>query len=73
EPTLRATGLVQPGSLNRWSYRILLPPGTPDSSLDAARDRIRAATPEAGWEIRSRDNADPRFAKSIERFTQFLT
>ncbi|GAN51841.1 ABC transporter permease [Methylobacterium radiotolerans] len=73
EPTLRATGLVQPGSLNRWSYRLILPPGTPDADLDAAQARIRAATPEAGWEIRSRINADPRFAKSIERFTQFLT
>ncbi|MGU3663659.1 ABC transporter permease [Methylobacterium sp. A49B] len=73
EPTLRATGLVQPGSLNRWSYRILLPSGTPDADLDAAQARIRAATPEAGWEVRSRSNADPRFAKSIERFTQFLT
>ena len=73
EPTLRATGLVQPGSLNRWSYRLLLPPGAPDADLDAAQGRIRTATPEAGWEIRSRTNADPRFAKSIERFTQFLT
>ncbi|WP_342110295.1 ABC transporter permease [Methylobacterium sp. SI9] len=73
EPTLRATGLVQPGSLNRWSYRLILPPGTPDADLDAAQARIKAATPEAGWEIRSRSNADPRFAKSIERFTQFLT
>jgi putative ABC transport system permease protein len=73
EPTLRATGLVQPGSLKRWSYRLILPPGTPDADLDAAQARIRAATPEAGWEIRSRTNADPRFAKSIERFTQFLT
>ncbi|KAA0124150.1 ABC transporter permease [Methylobacterium sp. P1-11] len=73
EPTLRATGLVQPGSLNRWSYRLILPPGAPDADLDAAQARIRAATPEAGWEIRSRTNADPRFSKSIERFTQFLT
>jgi len=73
EPTLRATGLVQPGSLNRWSYRLILPPGAPDADLDAAQGRIHAATPEAGWEIRSRTNADPRFSKSIERFTQFLT
>ncbi len=29
--------------------------------------------PEAGWSIRTRMNADPRFAKNIERFTQFLT
>ena len=41
------------------------------------RDRIAAdgarLLPEAGWEIRSRVNADPRFASNIERFTQFLT
>ena len=73
EPTLRATGLVQPGSLNRWSYRLILPPGASDAELGAVQEKIRAATPEAGWEIRSRSNADPRFAKSIERFTQFLT
>ncbi len=70
EPALRMTGLVQPGSLNRWSYRIVLP-------RDA--DTRRRATPDpcgdAGsrMEIRSRTNADPRFSKSIERFTQFLT
>ena len=29
--------------------------------------------PEAGWNIRTRLNADPRFARNIERFTQFLT
>ena len=27
----------------------------------------------AGWEIRTRENADPRFSRNIERFTQFLT
>ncbi|MDP4026387.1 FtsX-like permease family protein [Methylobacterium sp. NEAU 140] len=70
DATLRATGLVQPGSLNRWSYRLILPAG---ADLDAAQARIKAATPEAGWEVRARTNADPRFAKSIERFTQFLT
>jgi len=74
EPTLRATGLVQPGSLNRWSYRIVLPQGAAGAAgLEATQARIRASTPEAGWEIRSRTNADPRFSKSIERFTQFLT
>ncbi len=49
EPALRATGLVQPGSLNRWSYRIVLPKDAArDSDIDAAQARIRAATPEAG-------------------------
>lgn len=72
QEALRATGLVQPGSLNRWSYRIAVP-GAADADLDAAAARIAKAAPEAGWEMRARSNADPRFAKSIERFTQFLT
>ena len=69
---LRATGLVQPGSLNRWSYRLQLP-GTSDAELEAVSHRVGKALPDAGWETRSRLNADPRFTKSIERFTQFLT
>ena len=43
------------------------------AGLDAAAARIAAAAPQAGWEMRARTNADPRFSKSIERFTQFLT
>ena len=69
---LAASGLVQPGSLVRWTYRVMLADPT-----DAAVERVVAAAareaPEAGWEIRSRVNADPRFARNIERFTQFLT
>ncbi len=70
QAALRGTGLVQPGSLSRWSYRVQLPPGT---ALDPVEARVRQAAPEAGWQVRSRANADPRFAQSIERFTQFLT
>lgn len=72
QDALRATGLVQPGSLVRWTYRLDL-----GAAGDAELERIAAdaarAFPEAGWEIRSRVNADPRFARNIERFTQFLT
>jgi putative ABC transport system permease protein len=69
---LAATGLVQPGSLNRWSYRLQLP-DLPDAELERRAAAIAKAAPEAGWEMRARTNADPRFARSIERFTQFLT
>ena len=31
------------------------------------------ALPQAGWEIRSRDNASPQLERTISRFTQFLT
>ncbi|TDR90039.1 ABC transporter permease [Enterovirga rhinocerotis] len=76
---LRATGLVQPGSLVRWTYRITLPEDQagsgPAPSPAAIADTLRADLPDdaAGWEIRTRDNADPRFTRNIERFTQFLT
>jgi putative ABC transport system permease protein len=74
QAALRATGLLQPGSLVRWTYRLSLPPGRDSDEVvsDLVGDTTRAL-PEAGWEIRTRLNADPRFSSNIERFTQFLT
>jgi putative ABC transport system permease protein len=74
EAGLRATGLLQPGSLVRWIYRVKLPANADDDR--AATTFIadaRAASPEAGWEIRSRANASPQLERTINRFTQFLT
>ena len=77
QAALRATGLIQPGALHRWTYRVSLtgPDLVPDEALARAVAAIRRDLPEggAGWEIRARDNADPRFARNVERFTQFLT
>jgi putative ABC transport system permease protein len=69
---LRASGLLQPGSLVRWTYRLHVPNAS-DARLEQIAAEAARALPEAGWEIRSRVNADPRFARNIERFTQFLT
>jgi putative ABC transport system permease protein len=74
EAALRATGLLQPGSLVRWIYRIKLPDNSADDRTAAALiGDIRSALPEAGWEIRSRSNASPQLERTISRFTQFLT
>lgn len=74
QEALHATGLVQPGSLVRWTYRLILPASvTSDTDLARIEAEAAQALPEAGWGIRSRVNADPRFARNIERFTQFLT
>jgi putative ABC transport system permease protein len=74
EDALRATGLVQPGALVRWHYRVGLPPA--DAS-EAAVSRVvaNAATrfPDAGWEVRTRTNASPSLEQDVERFTQYLT
>ncbi|MEA2920585.1 MAG: putative transport system permease protein [Bradyrhizobium sp.] len=74
ERALRATGLLQPGSLVRWIYRVRLPANaTSDRATAALVNDTRNALPEAGWEIRTRDNASPQLERTISRFTQFLT
>jgi putative ABC transport system permease protein len=74
EAGLRATELLQPGSLVRWIYRVKLPDTASGArAATALVDDIRSALPEAGWEIRSRDNASPQLERTINRFTQFLT
>ncbi|HZH09256.1 MAG TPA: ABC transporter permease [Microvirga sp.] len=74
QEALKATGLVQPGSLVRWTYRLTVPPVlSNEEGLAQIEAEANRALPEAGWRIRNRLNADPRFAKNIERFTQFLT
>jgi putative ABC transport system permease protein len=74
QEALQATGLVQPGSLVRWTYRLTLPPvQSTEEGLTQIEAEANRVLPEAGWNIRTRLNADPRFARNIERFTQFLT
>ena len=73
EAGLRTSGLLQPGSLVRWSYRISLPGEPSESVVQTIISDAKARFPEAGWDIRSRMNASPQFARQIDRFTQFLT
>ncbi|MCK1637196.1 FtsX-like permease family protein [Bradyrhizobium sp. 157] len=74
ETSLRASGLLQPGSLVRWMYRVKLPDNAADERAAAQLvNSARSALPEAGWWIRSRDNASPQLERTINRFTQFLT
>jgi putative ABC transport system permease protein len=74
EAGLRATGLLQPGSLVHWIYRVKLPDNAASDRAGAALiGDVRKALPEAGWEIRDRSNASPQLERTISRFTQFLT
>src|SRR3954467_5009467 len=74
EASLRAAGLLQPGSLVRWIYRLKLPDNAADErAATQLIESARSALPEAGWEIRSRGNASPQLERTINRFTQFLT
>jgi len=74
QDALRATGLLQPGSLVRWHYRLRLPANnTSDAAAKALTALARAQFLEAGWDIRNRSNASPQLERNVERFTQFLT
>src|ERR1700736_6430770 len=74
EEALRATGLLRPGSVVRWHYRLRLAGNDEtDAAVRAITAAAQAQLPEAGWEIRSRSNASPSLAQNVERFTQYLT
>jgi putative ABC transport system permease protein len=73
EAALRATGLLQPGSLVRWQYRLRLPSEASNSAVTALQKKAQAAFPDSGWEIRTRGKASPQLERNVERFTQFLT
>ncbi|WP_273791997.1 ABC transporter permease [Brucella anthropi] len=70
---LRASGLIQPGSLVDHIYKVALPDGAPDAAIADVRRQASADFPDAGWNIRSRANAAPALSANIERFSQFLT
>ena len=78
---LRSSGLIQPGSLVRWTYRLQVQAADGGSGrLIASNEQVQAivresetAFPEAGWRVGTRDRISPNFSRNLERFTQFLT
>ena len=41
--------------------------------MTALTDQAKAAFPDAGWRVRTRDKASDRLEENVERFSQFLT
>jgi len=69
---LSQTGLIQPGSLVRYEYRVrLLDPS--QNNLERVVGEAKEKFPDAGWRIRSRANAAPALTRNVDRFSQFLT
>lgn len=68
--SLAATGLIRPGSLVRYYYRLRLPEG-----VDPGRwaRGLEAAFPEAGWRVRDPGQAAPQLRRFVARLAQFLT
>ncbi|MDJ0513814.1 MAG: ABC transporter permease [Methyloceanibacter sp.] len=73
--TLDATGLIQPGSLIRWTYRIKLPndAGTNRTTLTEVRKAMETAFPQSGFAIRDWTDPAPSLRRDARRFTQFIS
>jgi putative ABC transport system permease protein len=72
EEGLRASGLLMPGSLVRWTYRLQLADPR-DALLATVAREAGERFPDAGWEIRNRTSAAPQFERNLRRFAEFLT
>jgi putative ABC transport system permease protein len=67
---LARTGLIQPGSLIHYEYRVRLPRGADPTAW--AR-QARETFPDAGWQIRTANEASPQLQRFIDRIGLFLT
>jgi putative ABC transport system permease protein len=67
---LAESGLIRPGALVTYHYRLQLP-----REVDAASwaEQARSAFPEAGWQIRTFGEASPALQRLIDRLALFLT
>ena len=75
EQALKESGLVQPGSLVEWAYRVRINENRPATTLEIFNSlkAIDEKFPDAGWRLRTRNSAAPGLVSNIRRFAQFLT
>ncbi|MBS0518568.1 MAG: ABC transporter permease [Proteobacteria bacterium] len=67
---LGESGLVQPGSLLTWQYRLKLPPQHSDKAVAEA---ITARFPDAGWRVQDLADAGGGIRFWLDRLTQFIS
>lgn len=68
--SLEQTGLIAPGSLVRYYYRLRLPAG---KTAEAVEAQLRARFPEAGWRVRVYAEAAPQVRRFLDRLDTSLT
>jgi putative ABC transport system permease protein len=67
---LAQTGLIQPGSLVRYHYRLKLDAGT---AIKTVTDHLGVKYPDADWRITDRNNGAPGVRRFVDQLGQFLT
>ena len=71
--TLKAAGLVRPGALINYHYRLRLPDNADNGAVKALVAATQERFPLAGWRLRDRSDASPSMRRFIERLGLFLT
>jgi len=73
--TLAHTGLVQPGSLIRWTYRVKLPEARSADKefLVETRNNVEKKFPQSGFAIHDWTDPAPSLRRDADRFTQFIS
>jgi putative ABC transport system permease protein len=70
---LATTGLIQPGSLITWRYRVKLAGGSDLKAAKAITEAAQKDFPDAGWRVRATDNAAGGAERFVERLGYFMT
>src|SRR4029077_1871243 len=68
-PALAETGLLRPGALVTYHYRLRLPPAVDTRSW---AERARSDFPTAGWQVRTFAEASPALRRLIDRLALYL-
>ena len=63
------SGLIQPGSLLNWEYRLRLPSGRSDVATITA---LKSRFPDVGWRVRGLAEAGGGIRFWLDRLTQFI-
>ena len=66
---LGETGLLRPGALVTYHYRVRLPPAVDARSW---AERARTDFPTAGWQVRTFSEASPALRRLIDRLAMYL-
>ena len=67
---LDRTGLLKPGSLSQYLYRIVLPAGAESKPFI---EEVEKSFPDAPWRVRDTGGAAPGLMRFVDRLTLFLT
>ena len=70
---LAGSGLIQPGSLISWVYRVRVAATPTDQAVTALSEAASQQFPNAGWRVRTSQDASPGLRRNVERLGDFLT